>query len=227
MPGACGRRIRPVCPRISNLPENFSGRSSNADQDYFKFLGHELFVTLIAFLIREHRWDMLANILKEPIPMRYLRREHGPGNVDWSFASEHLPSLLDEARLRRRVSLHADVINERHTRAGLAAIMPMEEFMAADYFLFLLGALPPENASGFRMDWRPWSTVYMKNTPAFLRMAENKKIAEQLMGIMQVPSIEEFKKRLAERAPRLEQLFRDGWWDSPITSDDIHRVGTR
>lgn len=34
------------------LPKNFSGMYNKADQDYFKFLGHELLVTVIAFLLR-------------------------------------------------------------------------------------------------------------------------------------------------------------------------------
>ena len=64
--------------------------------------------------------------------------------MDWTYASEHLPSVLDESPRRQRMSLHADVLNERHTKGGLAAIMPMDEFVAADYFLFLLGEMPPE-----------------------------------------------------------------------------------
>jgi hypothetical protein len=43
-----------------NTPAHFSGASSNVDQDYFKFLGHELFVTVVAFLIREQRWVPLT-----------------------------------------------------------------------------------------------------------------------------------------------------------------------
>jgi hypothetical protein len=35
------------------------------------------------------------------------------------------------------VSLHADILNARHTSGGLAAIVPMDEFVVADYFLFL------------------------------------------------------------------------------------------
>src|SRR5262245_3147238 len=38
-----------------DLPEGFSGRFTDADFDYYKCLGHELFVTSIAFLLREER----------------------------------------------------------------------------------------------------------------------------------------------------------------------------
>src|SRR4029077_2141356 len=106
-----------------SLPENYNGRSSNADFDYFKFVGHEMFVTLIAFLIREQRWDIIERILEEPIPLRHLAREHGPGNVYWEYASKFIPLLSDESTKKSRVSLHADILHTRHTTGGLAAVL--------------------------------------------------------------------------------------------------------
>jgi hypothetical protein len=210
-----------------NTPRHFSGGSSNADRDYFKFLGHELFVTVIAFLIREQRWDMLTAVLAEPIPMRYLQRVSGPGTVEWSYASEDLPSVMDESRRRQRMSLHADVLKERHTTGGLAAIMPMDEFVAADYFLFLFCEMPPEQSPGLIWDWRPWSTLYLNGTPAFLRNAEHKRTAGQLIKVLNVPSFDEFRKRFFERAPRLRKFFSQGIWFDPIQAEDIKRFGTR
>jgi hypothetical protein len=48
---------------------------------------------------------MLERVFAEPIPGRYLRRIHGPGNADWKIASEHLLLLIDESAPRQRVSL--------------------------------------------------------------------------------------------------------------------------
>jgi hypothetical protein len=207
-------------------PENFNGRSSNADQDFFKFIGHELFVTFVAFLIREQRWDMLRTILAEPIPTRYVPGEHGPGNVYWHYITQHLPSILDESSRRHRLSLHADILNERHTTGGLAAIMPMDDFTAADYFLFLLGDMAPEALPEF-MDWRPWSTLYLKTTPQFLRNAEQKRVADQIIKLFNISSFDEFKKRYTERAPRLARLFSGGFWINPVSEKDVSRFGTR
>jgi hypothetical protein len=210
-----------------NLPENFSGRFSDADQDYFKFLGHELFVTFISFLLREQRWNILESVFAEPIPMRYVPREHGSGNVDWSYGSAHLMSLIDESSRKRRMSLHADILNTRHTTGGLAAIMPMEDFMAGDYFLFLLGEMLPKDATNAFFEWRPWSALYLKRTPMFLRNAEHKRIATQIMKLFHIASAEEFRKRLLERGPRLSKLFSTGFWDSPLKTEDVDRFGTR
>ncbi len=208
-----------------DLPENFSGRFSSADFDYFKFLGHELFVTLIASLLREQRWEAIEHLLLEPIPVRYLRRVHGPGNTDWSFASQHLHLLLDENSRTRRVSLHADILNQRHTTEGLATIMPIQDFMAGDYFLFLVGEIRPDTID-LPLKWRPWSTLYLKHAPMFLRNAEHRRVAISLMKIFNVSSIEEFRKRLGERTPILEKLFQSGFWASPLSDEDIKRIGT-
>ncbi len=209
-----------------NLPENFAGTYTDADFDYFRFLGHELFVTFIGFLLQEQRWDALERVVTEPIPLRYLRREHGPGNTDWKFASYHLPSLIDESRKRQRMSLHADLLKERHTTGGLAEIMPMDDFMAADYFLFLLGEIPPDSAD-VRLEWRPWSALYLHRPPIFFRNAEYKRAAGELMELFHVASVEEFRKRLVERTPLLERMFQNGFWDNPLGRDDINRFGTR
>jgi hypothetical protein len=209
-----------------DLPENFNGRFNEADFDYFKFLGHELFVTFIGSLLREQRWDIIESIVAEPIPMRFLRREHGPGNADWSFASQHLLSFINQSKRNGRVSLHADMLIARHKNGGLAAIMPAEDFMAADYLLFLLGELPHE-AAEWRLEWRPWSALYLTRPPAFLRAAEHRRIALRLMKLFQISSLDEFRRRLSLRAPLLEKLFQSGFWASPLQPEDINRIGTR
>ncbi len=188
-----------------DLPQNFEGRFSSADHDFFKFVGHELFVTFVAFLLREQRWELIGAVLDEPIPVRYLRQKQDPGCVPWHFASEHLVSLIDEGERRRRVSLHADILNERHANGGLAAILPMAEFAAAEYFLSLFGDLTPEPAG--ELEWRPWSALYLLTTPLFLRSAESKKVAEQILRLFHIPSADEFTRRFSERAGRVETYF--------------------
>jgi hypothetical protein len=208
-------------------PEGFTGVSTNADHDYFKFLGHEMFVTLIAFYLREQRWSVLEQALAEPIPLRYLARMNGPSNVEWRYASEHLPSLVDESTRRRRISIRADLLNERHTTGGLSAVMPMNEFVGADYFLFLAGELRHPDTAGVVMEWKPWSAIYLRHAPVFLRNAERKTIADQLIKVLGMSSIEELRQKMFKRAPTLGLLFSNGGWDNPVGQQDIERLGTR
>jgi hypothetical protein len=209
-----------------NRAEGHTGLISNADGDYFKFVGHELFVTFIAFLMREQQWELIGNLVAEPIPMAYLHTEYGPGNVYWDFASQHISLLLDESRARRRISLHADILHERHSTGGLAAILPFNEFTSADFSLFLLGELPPPDVAE-RMAWRAWSCLFMKHAPAFIKNAEQTKTAQRIVNMLGLKTIDEFKARLSERVGKLARLFRDGLWDLPIQQKDIDRIGTR
>jgi len=209
-----------------DLPENFAGRFSDADFDYFKFLGHELFVTFIGSLLREQRWETIEQVVAEPMPVRYLRREHGPSSADWNLLSQHLLSLINESRPSGRVSLHADMLMVRHKMGGRAAVMPIEDFTAADYFLFLLGEIPPETVDGWIV-WRPWSALYLKRPPMFLRAAERRTVALRLMKLFQISSLDELRRRLAIRTPILEKLFQGAFWASPLQTEDINRIGTR
>lgn len=212
---------------LYDYPSEHTGKTSNADHDYFKFLGYELFVTTIALLIREQRWGTIKELLKEPIAVKYLINENGPGNVYWDFACRALPLLLDESRARNRISLHADILNERHDLGGLSSIMPINEFIAADFFLFLYGELVPEkNADGI-FDWRPCTWIYMKQVPMFIKNAENIKNAEQMANVFDIENVTEFKKRLLERYKFITKLFRNGFPRLHINDSDIERIGTK
>jgi len=221
-----------ICKWFGNIFEHYnpqvaSGRTSNADGDYFKFIGHEMFVTMIAFYIREQGWSILKKILSEPILVQNIKYANGPSNVDWHYASDHLPSLLDESKAKKRLSLHADILNTRHTTGGLSAIVPMEEFSSADFFLFLLGELPSaEYGEGF-FEWRPWSVLFMKNVPRFIINAEQKQYAKQIADIFGVPDVDEFKKRFKERGPVVQQLFSGSFWHLPTLNADIDKIATR
>jgi hypothetical protein len=46
-----------------NPPRNFSGHIETRYFDFYKFIGYELFVTLFSFLIRESRWELIADLL--------------------------------------------------------------------------------------------------------------------------------------------------------------------
>ena len=204
-----------------NLPEGHAGRYSRADQDFFKFVGHEMFVTLVAFLMREEQWETLAGVLDEPIPMHVPNR--GPGSVGWEDASQHLESLLQEGSKRQRMSLHSDLLNKRHEQGGgLATILPIQDFVDADFLLFLLAI------QGGRHFWRPWSCLYLKHTPRFIRNSERTRFAERVAKTLGLRTVDEFKKLLAERGPELARFFNSrGWWDYPIEQSDIDRIGTR
>lgn len=210
-----------------NHPRGFSGSFRTSDHDYFKFLGHEMLVTLVAFLLREQRWPNLEAILEESMPLQNSSRPSGPAAVTWVYGSDHLASLLDESGRRRRVSMHADILEERHTTGALGAVLPIDEFAGADFFLFLLGETRKSDSSSWGFAWRPWSTLYLKSTPLFLVRAERKKVAEQLVRLTQLNGVEELKKRTIECASGVGRLFNSGFWMNPISEEIVGRIGTK
>jgi hypothetical protein len=209
-----------------NLPEGFSGTYSHADFDFFRFVGHELVVTLFACLLREKRLKLIAELLHESVPMRYQRRVGGPGNQEWFYGSAHVGMLGGASEKRGRMSVHADLLHDRHTSGSLTAIVPEEDFTAADFFLFLQSELAPQER-GPHLFWRAWSALYLKSAPRFLLDAERKGRAEELARALGVPSVEELKKRLEERGPELRRLFERGFWDFPVSKEDVQRIGSR
>ena len=208
-------------------PEVTNGLVSNADGDYFKLIGHEMFVTMIAFYIREQKWDILRKIFVEPIIVKNMKYANGPSNVEWYYASQHLPMLLDKSTKDKRLSVHGDILNARHTTGGLSAIMPIEEFSATDFFLFLLSELSEAEYGEGRFEWRPWSILYLKQVPEFIKKAEKAQYAQHLVEVFQVPSIAEMKKRLKERYSQVQRLFSGGFWHLPKLDTDIDKIASR
>jgi hypothetical protein len=206
-------------------PATHRGQYHSGDYEYYKFLGHEMLVALVTPVLRNQRWELLSQVLEEPIPMRSVNGRRD-GAAGWEEASEHLPYILHEGTKRERVSLHADLLKERHAdNGGLASILPFEEFMDADLLLFLISQT--RAASGLRIrSWRPWSCLYLRHVPGFVRNASRRKIAESLASLLSVDGIEGLKTALARFPPQLNKLF-DYRWDSPIEIEDLQRIGTR
>lgn len=208
-------------------PRGFSGTYRKIDFDFPKFIGHELFVTLFASLIRESRWELIAELLDEDL---YVRNAAGgrPGMLKFEEVSDYV-ALLTHRNQRlglRKISLHADILNQRHTEGPLAEIVPMHEFTEADYFLFLRAHLAPLQP-GPGIGWRPWSTLYLRDPPSYLVAATRRATAERIAHSVGLESVELLRERLAERASRLEGMFSAGFWDHPLRGFDVNAIGSR
>jgi hypothetical protein len=221
------RGFGPLVERY-NAPRDFRGTIYDADFDFMKFHGHEMFTIFIACLMREERWELIKKLLSEGIPLRYQRAEHGPGISYFEDISQHLHFGLVLGKERRRTSVHADILEARHnSERPLGQTSPFDEFMSADYFLFLRGELPPETAPQSFFAWRPWSALYLSSAPRFIRDAQSVAVAKRIAAALDIPDILTFRRRLLERASRLERLFTGGFWAQPLRPEDIERIGTR
>jgi len=187
-------------PLLQRYGPPAASRFEPGDFDYFRFVGHELLVTLIAALLHERRWKIIGELL----------------DLRWSVFSEYLDSLDELTEKRGVLSMHAELLEARHTRGALAR-MPFDEFVAADYFLFLRGELAPAEPPQQGFEWRPWSTARMRNVPWYLR----EPFLDDVAKALRVEDVETLRARLLERAARLELLWSAGSWQSPVTAASL------
>jgi hypothetical protein len=212
---------------LYTLPNDFKGQFNPHDFDFAEFVGYELFVTVFACLIQEQRWELIAELLDQT----FYVKQHDRGNRTrtlFTFVSERV-KLLDMRKQRlksNRVSLRADLLNERHTQGELGELMPIQQFVDADYFLFLRSDLPPETTHR-GIDWKPWSLLYLNEVPRFLVDATSARVAEQLFRPFRVNDIATFRSRLDERKLRYGQLWSsEAIWFSPLDGFDTDVIGS-
>lgn len=206
-------------------PPANGGRFDPRDFDYYRFAGHEMVVTLIAALLARRRWSLLAELLDQRFVVGNAAGWHTPHAVSFGSASELLEALDEVTEKRRVVSVHAELLEARHSSGPLARV-PFDDFVAADYFLFLRGELSGEAPPQRGFEWRPWSTARMRVVPWFLREAKHATVAADLATALRMESVANLRTRLTERGPRLELLWPSRGWQSPITRSDYQRVGT-
>jgi hypothetical protein len=203
--------FRGFAPLLSQyyLPPGFSGGFFDVQFDLAKFVGHELMVILFSALIGERRWKLVTEICRETIMISNAgHRIQAETPVTYLYASEHL-KLLDyrKSRLKlNRMSLHADILKERHETGNLGELSPWRQFQDADLFLYLRSVFeqPEEN---LWFVWRPWSAVFLESAPAFLLEAVRKDKAEKLIQPLGAKDIADLRRRLKEAAVGLQKLF--------------------
>lgn len=206
--------------------EGFSGRSSNADHDYYRFLGYEMMLVFIAAFLREQRWKILNRIFEEPILLRYTSETGGSQNVTWSYAYQALPSFVDESRARQRKSLQADILKTRHDPAGgLGAVAPFDDLAAAEILLYLRTRLASQEISRYA-HWYPHTSVYDVKDPPFLINAEFKTIAQNVAKLLQIETVDDLKQKLTEAAKDYSQMFFMKWRGA-LSEHVIQKIGTR
>lgn len=197
---------------VTNYPKDFQGIPQGFTHDCAKFLGHELFVIFFSFLIRNERWELIANLLDENL---YPQNAHfGYSGVSFSCLSENPYLLYEEGRDRVRMktrSLHAYLLNERHTNGELAKMVPMEHFMGADFLLFLRSPLTILwSGQAKQPTWMPWSSLYMQDMPRFLQEAIHAEKAQRLVSLLKVEDILALRAKLKEYRIALVQAWGVG-----------------
>ena len=223
------RGFAPLFSQYNLLP-GVSGAFYEVQFDLPKFIGHELMVVLFSALIGECRWEIVADLCRETVLIPNAgRRVPAETPVTYLYASEYL-KLLDRRNERlklNRLTLHADILKERHEAGELGEISPWRRFQDADVLLYLRSALPMNESSLWDV-WRPWSAVLLGGCPGYLLEAVQREKAERLKNALGLRTLAEFRSRLKERAGGLSQLFgsRNPFFH-PFDGLDPDLIGTK
>lgn len=213
-----------------NLPPGFSGSFYDVQFDLPKFVGHELMITLFSALIAERRWGLVADLCRETVMIPNAgQRSHAETPVTYLYASEYI-KLLDyrNERLKlNRLSLHADILKERHEAGDLGELSPWRRFQDADVFLYLRSVFEQSQEDLWNV-WRPWTSVFLRGGPSFLLEATQREKAEQLLKPLGAKDLADLRQRLKEAAERLHNLFalRDPFF-YPLAKLNPDLIGTK
>ena len=134
-----------------------AGRYTDWDQDNFKFIVHELFLYVLAILLKSEHFSE-ANILLTQ--QYYFPRDSNSGNEMLSFTEfrKNIQSLRhrnDRLNLNR-ISVRSDMLETRSNSSG----MEFRYLMQADFVLFMRAEI--ENTGGFSR-WWPETLLYLSS----------------------------------------------------------------
>ncbi len=198
-----------------DLPVGFSGHYGPTDFDFYKFIGHELFVSFVSFLLRERRWEVITAILDEDI---YVRNRPNFRIVSFDYISDYVELIGYKSKYVGLKSIigHAEILNKRHTTGNLSEVLPFNEFVDTDFFLFLRSE-----------DWWPWSTFYLRrDIPRFLLESTRERYAANLLHPLAVEDIQSLRKRVIERMETWKS-WETGMRVNPIGTFNIDAIGSR
>ncbi|CDN11833.1 hypothetical protein RintRC_0218 [Richelia intracellularis] len=102
----------------------------------------------------------------------------------------------------------------------------MQQFMDADYFLFLRSEFQAPTASQWDQ-WIPWSKVYMNQTPRYLLKAERIQYAQELLFPLGIDNINDFRLALVQAIEKFDKMFTNGFPNHLFRTFDPKTIGSR
>ncbi|MEE3716752.1 hypothetical protein V2H45_08340 [Tumidithrix elongata RA019] len=190
---------------LYEYPSDYFGEIQKTEFDFYRFLGHELFVSFFSAFLANKRWALIAELLSTELYISNVYRIKST-SVLFTYASRHVATFntINDREKLNRISLHADVLNKRHTESSLAKIVPAQSFMEADFFLYLT---IPHAQLAFG-NWHPWSVIYLNRPPSYLSQAASCRFAEQLLSPMNVENVQALREHVSDCIARLQEYYR-------------------
>lgn len=198
------------------------------EQDLAKFLGYELFVILFALLIKHEKWDLIGNLLDEELYARAHDFDQSPQLIPFYDLNQAISAMSLNSRNSFHPSPQADILAEKYIQNGLLKYLTMEEFVDADFFLYLRALVNPEELiDPTKWRWLPRCWSLLSRPPVYLQRAQRVKYANHLVTAMGVKDIPMLKLRLQERTRHTTEVLSRGYIDYRMAGFDYSTIGIR
>lgn len=185
--------------RYQVIPDNVS-RYHDFEWDNFKFIASELYLTLIATLLKREKFGFATAMLDA---LYFEPGRHGMAAKPRNFTlfAGYLSSLENRNnRLKlNRTSLKADWLNERAKGSGV----DFADMMQAEFVLFLRSTIDASRSDKYEMQWWPQTLCYVGHRDGPLEIfarAASASYFERIRPLLGVASVAEFK----ELVPKIE-----------------------
>lgn len=209
---------------LLEAPDNVN-QYSEWDFDNYKFIVHELFVYLIAILLRYEAFDFAAHLMRLPY-YRSKGRRDGNSTVLFREFRQYMRSLeYRNSRLKtNRLSLRADLLETRSHASGIS----FSHVMQADFVLFLRSCLDALRSSANQ--WWPETLLYSREYDGpfeIFARSQSKTYFARVAGMLDVTSKDDLGAVL--EALHSEKLNTPKWQYQGISSGrlmDFEKIGT-
>mgnify|MGYP001602511227 CR=1 FL=1 len=209
------------------VPDGFSGSYRETDFDGFRFIGYEMFVTFVATLIRNDQWALLGQLLSQDI---FIDKKYDGGYFPFTRINRYIASL-DEIRNKRldarRTSVMADVLKDRYTNSQLNELISHQEFLEADYFLFMRTVSHQDILEYLKDVWCPRACVWLDRPPSYILKSESKRFLEHMLPATGFSDADIFIQNFSSKHGVFTRCFRSGWKDDPLEYFDTKKLGQR
>jgi hypothetical protein len=215
-----------------NTPPGYSGTLWVHQFDYWKQVGYELLLGIIALLLRDRRFETLGEVLKtrlripnaptggsDQVLVRYLNPR--------TFVQQDAWGQRQLGNGSRYISPIGQLLKERFEGPPLANIVTWPEIQAADLFLAIWTAGNIEPHDRFADDWVAHAAVLMNEPPRFLTDAIRIGAARQVAQALGLPTAEALRDTYIDRVHvRLREPFRDSYRLSGMNFPNAHKIGS-
>lgn len=182
--------------------------------DFYRFIGHELFVCLIASLLQERQFGLLKKLLEEDIDTRSSDRNRLRPFHEMQRGTY---LLFDRSKRLNLMSAHGALLRERHASSDLGAVMPFEQVLGADYFLFLFAEAHHQNKDA--VPWFPPTAPYLTEGSTFLARLRRVAYATEVATTFDLTGIDDLRRLIANSEVKLARAFGIDWYRIPEAYD--------